>query len=205
MSFKINVLSQTRKRRTLVGELWFEKGAYCFQYNLKYARMRTAIPLGNEFPLTRAHQIFKQKKMFESFLERLPSKQNPEYANYCKIWDIPPEENDPMLLLVTVGNRGPSSFLFRKAPQDQFDGAALKKFRTALGLTLRDLADFLDVQEPTLVMTEKGRLKSEQLLKMCELLAKIPQALKFKLKQRGQFLHDEKIKNIETYLANTKI
>jgi hypothetical protein len=49
----------------------------------------------------------------EGLMERLPSKNNPRYREYCEKWRIPPGESDLMTLLCTVGHRASSSVVCR--------------------------------------------------------------------------------------------
>jgi len=194
MSMIVNVFSQGKNNRVLVGRLWRDK-KYAFQYDPHYLKMRTALALGPELPLQYAP--YYSKMLFSLLEERIPSTQNPAYADYCREWGIDPGEKDPLILLTTIGHRGPSSFLFRQAPEDKFDHQALRKFRQQLGLSTRELALLLDTDQTTLTKTEMSQLASTQLLRFCALLSHVPSALEFQLDQRGQFLHDHKIAKIK--------
>lgn len=195
---QINVFSQTSVSRVLVGVLYKENNEYVFQYDPDYARAKSAIPLGKEFPL---YQItHRSKDFFDSLNERIPSKQNPEYKNYCSQWNISVAEKDPLILLSTIGNRGPSSFIFRMYEPFSFSGKDLAVFRNNLGLSVREFAKFLDVQYSTITKTEKGKRESMMLLKYVSILFNVPDALQRQLDLRGQFLHDTKIEGVKQYL-----
>lgn len=200
---RVNVFSQNKNRRVLVGQIWREKNEYCFQYNTGYIKLRSGIPLGVELPKYQTG-VIRSKKLFPSLEERIPSRQNPEYPNYCRQWGISPEEQDQLILLVTIGNRGPSSFLFRKDEDILIEGLQINNFRQKLNLSLREFAVFLDVQPATLSKTEKGSLAPDMFLRLCRLLINVPQALGFQLKLRGQYLHDNKILGIKKYLENNQ-
>ena len=199
MPLLVNAFTQSKTKRTLVGKLWQDADRYCFEYDRAYLNKKTSIPIGPEMPLQR--QILKSPIFFASLQDRIPSVLNPEYPNYCKQWNIDPKEGDPLILISTIGQRGPSSFIFRKVQQLAFDGPQLKAFRKALGLTLSDLADFLGIQAPTIVNAENGNNRSFWLLKYCSLLNTVPAALEQALHERGQFLHDDKIAEIKKYIA----
>jgi HipA-like protein len=195
----INVFSQTNENRILVGILWQEKNEYCFQYNPAYIKLKSSIPLGVELPKY-STGIFRSKEFFPSLADRIPSRQNSEYPRYCQQWNIPLNEHDPLILISTIGNRGPSSFLFRKAEDELITGNDIRSFRKQLGLSIREFAVFLDFQPATILKTEKGSLKSTMLLRLCELFINVPVALNHQLHLRGQFLHDNKIIKIKEYL-----
>ncbi|MCB1107049.1 MAG: hypothetical protein KDK76_03020, partial [Chlamydiia bacterium] len=52
------------------------------------------------------------KSLFVPFLERIPSKNNPSYPEYCQSVGISVDEENVFVLLSTIGRRGPSSFIF---------------------------------------------------------------------------------------------
>src|SRR5271155_5807356 len=106
---KLEVFSEGRKRRVYVGRLSYdsEKEVFEFRYDPKYAKLKTAIPLGPELDLFKKVQSSK-KKVFPSFADRIPSKSNPAYEEYCRSQGISPSERNPIILLSTIGRRGPS-------------------------------------------------------------------------------------------------
>lgn len=116
MSFKHNspsgVIVMLERRRThhAVGTLTKQGARYVFEYDMQYIRLPSAIPLGPEMPLSRRR--FESTELFRPFLERIPSKENPAYPEYCRSVGIDENETDSFVLLSTIASRGPSSFLF---------------------------------------------------------------------------------------------
>ena len=200
MSLLINVFLQTPSRRILAASLKKVNNKYVLQYDEEYLKKRSAISLGPELPLSRTPII--SKHFFPSFEDRIPSRQNPAYNEYCQQWNISSEESDPLILLSTIGQRGPSSFIFRLATEQTFDGQALVTFRKNLGLSVREFAALLATNASTITKTEMGNLQSSHLLALCELLSKIPAALDFQLHKRGQYLHDDKIARVKAWLKS---
>ena len=45
-------------------------------------------------------------------MDRIPSKENPAYPDYCKSQGISVNETNPIILLIAIGKRGPSTFIF---------------------------------------------------------------------------------------------
>ena len=93
------------------GKLTMEKGEFYFKYDDNYLRLSTATPLGPEMPLTR--RSYQSKELFRPFADRIPSRENPAFSEYCKSLGISVDERNPLILLSTIASRGPSSFLFK--------------------------------------------------------------------------------------------
>lgn len=188
---KINVFSQTKTKRDLVGTLWKEKNSYHFQYNNDYARQKKAIPLGPEFELWK--EKFSSKTLFASLLDRIPSKENPAYADYCGQWGVDPDEKDLFILLTTIGRRGPSTFIFEADIGSAYNAESVKKFRENLCLTQHEFSALLGLAYVTLNRLEQGKSKNETLLLYIQTVENAPTALRWLLKLRGQYLHDNTV------------
>ena len=152
--------------------------------------MKSAIPLGPELPLWK--EGISSPSLFPSFLDRLPSKNNPAYKDYCEQCGINSNEQDILVLLVTIAHRGPSTFILEKAYENSYGAQQLKLFRQRLSLTQAEFEVLTGISHMTLVGLESSRIKNDFWLRYFELLDQVPQAMKWLLDQRGQFLHDEK-------------
>ncbi len=197
---KINVFSQTKTKRDLVGTLWKEKNSYHFQYNNDYARQKKAIPLGPEFELWKEN--FSSQTLFASLLDRIPSKENPAYIEYCQQWGIDPDEKDFFILLTTIGRRGPSTFIFEAAMGNAYNSESVKKFRENSGLSQREFGLLLGLAHVTLIRLEQGKSKNETLLLYIQMVENTPGALKWLLKKRGQYLHDNAVARLSKIKKN---
>src|ERR1700738_3483851 len=75
-----------KKTRSYVGRLTRKiesnKTKFCFEYDHQYLKRKYAIPLGPELPLSQT--IYKSENLFTSFQDRIPSRDNPAYPDYCK-------------------------------------------------------------------------------------------------------------------------
>lgn len=187
---KIYVYSQTRTKRIFVGKLTREGKKYFFEYNNNYKKLKSALPLGPELPLWKGK--ISSSTLFESFLDRIPSRNNPAYKDYCREWGISEHENDVFVLLTTIGRRGPSTFIFEPALVCEFTAAELKTFRAKLGLTQAEFEIFFNISHMTLVRLENGKIQNDFYMNYFHLFAEVPEALAWLLKKRGQLLHDEK-------------
>lgn len=187
---KINVWSQTTSQKVLVGVLSKEKESYRFCYEDSYVVLKNAIPLGPEFPLI--EKEFYSKKLFPTFVDRIPEKRNPAYADYCQQWGVSVEEKDPFVLLTTIGRRGPSTFVFEPLTIDFYDADSVKIFREKLGLNQRDFASLFGLYQATLARIETKKAENETILRYLKICAEVPEALQWIVEKRGQYIHDEK-------------
>src|SRR5688572_13987600 len=101
----VSIFLKKRKTQRLVGKLYEIDQKLVFTYEDSYFNAQYSIALGPEFPLTQKE--FSSDKLFPSFEDRIPSVQNPAYPEYCRAMGIDPKERDPLILLSTVGSKGP--------------------------------------------------------------------------------------------------
>lgn len=190
---EISVFSQTKSKRDYVGRLWRENGRFHFEYDRRYQRHKGAVGLGPEFPLHQKN--FSNVEIFPSLADRIPSRQNPAYPDYCAQWGIDVEESDPIVLLRTIGRRGPSTFIFESTIQI-VNGNTIQKFREQHGLNQREFAALLGLPQFTVGKLEKGLVRSIPIMTYVEICMEVPQALKWLVEKRGQYIHDEKCDKI---------
>lgn len=187
---EINIFSQTRTKRVFVGTLWRDTKKYYFEYDKAYQKSKKALPLGPELPLWKGRQ--SARVLFQTFLDRIPSKNNPAYKDYCHEWGLSENEKDFFVLLTTIGHRGPSTFIFEPSSKNEYTSAELKNFRGRLALTQAEFESLFNISHMTLSRLESGKSNHEFYLRYFELFDKVPEALAWMVKKRGQFLHDEK-------------
>jgi HipA-like protein len=186
------VYLERRKTKQYVGQLigtpGGKKGPYEFEYDLPYLLNKNAIPLGPDFPLTQ--QKFKSEKLFQTFEDRIPSRKNPAYVEYCADAGIDPKETDPMALLPTIGKRGASSFIFEKpeTSEDELNNEAMG-FRRSLGITLREFAAAFGFSTVTIQKIESGKAKPSEAVKRLRIYAHFPQIALWEIEQNKLKLH----------------
>jgi DNA-binding XRE family transcriptional regulator len=187
----LRIFHESRKRRFFVGELIYDqvKDRYELIYNKSYAYSKTAIPLGPDLSLFQLHHHSAKGELFKSFLDRIPDPENPAYVDYCEAQGISPAEKNPIVLLGSIGRRGPSSFIFEPVYDSLFHASTIKKWREELGITLHDLAAVLDINVTTLQRLESGVSHDSNTLKIVEIFLKFPQVALWQLKQTGGRLH----------------
>ncbi len=201
----VEVFLEGRKSKEFVGRLVKkkEKGTtkYLFRYDDKYFAKKNALPLGPEMPLTRREYI--SNKLFVPFLDRIPSRENPAYPEYCEKFGILPSENNPFILLVTIASRGPSSFVFEPVFATSYRDEDAKKFRLSLGLTVREFAVAFDISQVTITKIENKKSSGRDILKRIEIYEKFPLVALFEVGRNWGHLHEsirdkliEKIKNM---------
>jgi HipA-like protein len=192
----VDAYLEKRKTRQFVGTLSFDKrsGYYLFVYDPEYLLSDNSIPLGPELPLTKKN--FKSKKLFLTFIDRIPSKDNPAYQDYCNLMGISVDEEDILILLATIGKRGPSSFMFEPRYLRDFDHFTLKNYRTNLGMTTREFASCFEIKQSQLVNIEQGKVAGKELLKRMEIYYNFPQDALYQVLLNGGMLHTNTQKNV---------
>lgn len=194
----IQVFLERRKSRQLVGQLIRKEGDFVFSYDDAYLKADNAVSLGPEMPLTR--RSYRSSELFVPFLDRIPSRDNPAYQEYCHFFEISVDEKDPLILLSTIAHRGPSSFIFEPIKGDEFSGVDLLAFRKRLGLSVRDFAACFDFSPSSVTRIERGHSLGQEILIRAEIYAKFPEVALFQLHRKGQFLHTKKIQELESSL-----
>lgn len=186
----LDVFLEKRVSRMHVGVLFKRKGKLIFKYNDVYFKARNVIPLGPEFPLTQRE--FVSTKLFPSFEDRLPSKQNPAYIEYCNAVGIDPKESDPIILLSTIGRRGPSSFVFYPKYERDLSAKKILTFREMLNLTTREFGAIFEFSQNSVNALEKNRNSGVELRKRLELIMYYPQIAIDYLRKNGGYISHKK-------------
>lgn len=196
----IQVFLEKNNSNELVGELTLKTGEFDFVYDNAYLHSPTAISLGPEMPLTR--RTYHSTELFRPFVERIPSHENPAFPEYCKSAGISPDETNPLVLLSTIGSRGPSSFLFKPIYLENFTGLDLKKFRKHLGLSVREFAICFDFSPPGITRVETGKSDGREILKRVEIYALYPKVALDQLQRRSPYLHQNKAERAKSFLKS---
>lgn len=184
----------------VVGELTMREDEFYFIYDEDYLRLPKAIPLGPEMPLTR--RIYQSKQLFRPFSDRIPSRENPAFSEYCKSMGISVDENNPLILLSTIASRGPSSFLFKPIYCESFVGADLKSFRNNLGLSVREFAACFDFSRAGITRVETGASDGREILKRTEIYVLYPEVALDQLRRRAAHLHQKKLEKAKNWLVD---
>jgi HipA-like protein len=189
---EVIVYLERRKTRQEVGRLRRQKesGRFRFDYENAYLKTTSAIPVGPELSL--AHRFYESDTLFPSFTDRIPSRENPAYAEYCRVTGISVEESDPLVLLGAIGRRGPSSFVFETVREGRFTSTDLMHFRVQLGLTTREFASCFELTQSALSKIESGKESGTELLKRLRIYARFPDVALNQLDQTGGVLTDAK-------------
>ncbi len=198
----VDVYLEHRKSRSYVGRLTSVRAdglmeiasadqsiSYVFTYDDKYLYRKTAIPLGPDLPLTK--KLHTSPHVFRTLNDRIPSTKNPSYQDYCEATGISIKEKNPLVLLSTIGRRGPSSFVFEPVYDDAYSIEDYKQFREALTLTIREFAALFDFTAATLTRMEAHRAGKDA-LKRIALYDRFPEVALSELTKRGGVLHEHK-------------
>lgn len=195
------VFHEGRKRKTLVGILSFDKKSakYIFNYTDKYKKSKNAIPLSPQLDLFAKRHVSKKDELFAFFEDRIPLKSNPAYKDYCISQNISPDEKNPIILLGTIGKRGPSSFVFELEYGNDFTRNNLIKFRESLGISQNDFAYAFSLSIATIQRIEEGSSSDLNTFKLIEIYLTFPEVALWQLKQSGIYVHNKVISRMTKY------
>lgn len=186
----VDIFLEKRRTRVHVGILKRQNAKLIFTYDENYFKAKNIIPLGPEFPLTQ--RDFKSEKLFPSLEDRIPSLQNPAYPEYCLAMGINPEERDPIILLSTIGRKGPSSFIFYPIFERKITAGDVVHFRESLGLTTREFSAVFEFSQSSLNALERHRILGNEILKRLEIILNFPNvALDFLLVNGGHLIYEK--------------
>ncbi|HPI41464.1 MAG TPA: helix-turn-helix transcriptional regulator [Pseudobdellovibrionaceae bacterium] len=204
--FQLNVFSESRKRRTFVGNLnWDQKkNNFEFSYDPKYAKSKTAIPVGRELDLFKKTHTSKGK-LFPSFADRIPSRENPAYEDYCESQGISASETNPIILLISIGKRGPSTFIFEPVFPNTFDYKRIREFRESLQLSIHEFAAAFDFNPPTLQRLELGKKSDPGTITRAQIYLDFPQVALWQLELNSGKIHAETFHKLWSHFEKRKV
>jgi DNA-binding transcriptional regulator YiaG len=190
---RLEVYSEGRKRRIYVGELFYlpKKKKYCFRYDDKYRASSVAIPIGPELDLFKKEHFSKADRLFPSFIDRIPSRSNPAYEDYCRAMEISPSEKNQIILLGSIGKRGPSTFVFEPVLQSTLSSTQILEFRSQLKLSRYDLSQVLGCNELTLQRIERGQQSDSFTFRLIEIFFEFPEVALWQLDRTERKVNSE--------------
>ena len=187
-----------RGARHYVGRLRKSNRNFMFEYDEAYQYSDNPLPIGPDLPINK--KTHSSLKLFPSFEDRIPSKQNPAYKEYCQSVGISPSEKNPFILLAKLGRKGPSSFIIAPVLESpSFSKEDLKRFRKELNLSLREFSDIFDVSTASLYRTENNKTSGKQILKKISVYYNFPKTALEKLQHTGHKINDQKRQFIEDF------
>ena len=197
----IDVYLEKQKTKQYVGRLQQEKRKFVFQYDEAYLHKNNPISLGPDLPLSK--KKYTALKLFPSFADRIPSKQNPAYEEYCYSVGIKPSETNLLVLLATLGKKGPSSFTCVPVIEEKaFSSEQLKQFRKKLKLSIREFAGLFDVSAATIYRIENNKTSGKDALKRIGVYFKSPQTALDKIQITGVKINKNKKHFVEHFFKS---
>lgn len=203
---RLHIYHEIRKRRIFVGELRHieSQDKYELIYDDAYLKMKSAIPLSPDLDLFKKKHLSKKGELFSAFKDRIPSRENPAFADYCHSQGISPKENNPIILLCTIGKRGPSSFIFEPVVENKFSLSDVKRIRESLDITQHDLALAFDISKITLQKIESGQSTDPNTMKLLQLYFEFPDVALWQLKHTGGRLHSQVLYKLINYFKSIR-
>lgn len=198
---RILIFYELKKRRIYVGELNYNQknDVYQLQYDEHYVNSKNAIPLGPELDLFKTIHTSKKGQLFPIFWDRIPEKSNPAYEDYCLLQGISPNEKNPLVLLGSIGTRGPSSFIFEKVFKVDFSIDNVIKMRKELQISQQDLATAFDINKVTLQRIEAGKGNDKNTIKLLQIYFNFPEVSLWQLQHTGARVHTAILAKLNQY------
>jgi len=190
----VDVYLEKRTSRKYVGRLTRKGRVYIFVYDDRYLFNNRSISLGPDLPLSAKR--YASKSLFTTFEDRIPSKKNPAYEEYCNMVGIDPSETDPLVLISTLGRKGPSSFIFVPVFKSGIDYNDIIKFRKELNLSVREFAEVFDFAPATIHRIETNKTTGKDALKRLEIYYLFPEVALYEVKKNGFKISDEKYQSL---------
>lgn len=203
---QLKIFHETKKRRVFVGELIYHKkrDIYEFIYDKSYTNSKNAIPISPDLSLFKLRHQSKKGKLFPVFIDRIPDRSNPAYADYCKAQGISLNEKNPIILLGAIGKRGPSSFIFEPVYDNEFNPSDIKELREKLQITQHDIAMAFDINQRTLQRIESGVSQDPSTIKYVQILLTFPEVAIWQLIQAGGKVHKDALVKLIKYFEAIK-
>lgn len=186
----IDVFLEKYKSRTYVGRLDKKENRWRFCYDESYLNAGNSISFSVELPLTQ--RCFFSDDLFDCFYDRLPSRENAAYPEYCESVGIDVHEKDLFVLLAALGARGPSSFILTPVYSEERLLKKLRGYRRELGMTVREFCRVFEFSAATLRKFEKGQRTSRDAVIRIKTYYFFPQAALLQLNERSKYLHRDK-------------
>lgn len=198
---QLHIFHEGRTRRVFVGELIYlsDSDRYELIYNKNYIASKNAIAISPDLDLLTISHMSKKGELFPVFIDRIPLKTNPAYEDYCFSQEISLNEKNPIILLGTIGKRGPSSFVFELVYKNEFSHGDIIKFREKLKITQHDFSQAFDISKVTLQKIESGKSKDVNALKRLQIYFEFPEVALWQLKQTGERIHSRILSKLLAY------
>lgn len=196
---KLKVFHELTKRRIYVGELSYntEDLIYTFTYDEHYRNMENAISIGPELDLFKQAHI--SKNLFPSFADRIPERSNPAYEDYCLSEGIAVNETNPIILLGTIGSRGPSTFIFEKVFKPSISLIDILEIRKKLNITQNDFALAFGISKITLQRIESNLSYDDKTIRLLLIYFSFPEVAIWQLYQTGALVHRKVLMKLFAY------
>jgi len=166
-------------------------------------KSKKAIPIGPDLSLFKKNLWSEKGKTFPSFADRIPSKSNPAYAEYCRSQGISVNEENIIILLGTIGRRGPSSFIFEPVLINEFTFGDILRFRKQVGISRNEMAMAFDLNELTLMRIETAKSKDVNTLRRIQIYIEFPEVALWQLELTGKKISINTLEKLRAYLNNS--
>ena len=106
------------------------------------------------------------------------------------------------MLVATLGQKGPSSFIFTPVLTIGLTSEDVVNFRKTLNLTVREFSELFDFSPATINRIEKKSISGKDSLKRLEIYCNFPEVALYEVMKNRFKINDQKIKHVEKVLRS---
>lgn len=198
---RLLIYHELTRTKIYVGELIYDRKTdkYKLIYDEDYINSKNAIPIGPNLSLFQTTHVSKKGEMFPEFLDRIPERQNPAYEDYCRSQGISIDEKNTIILLGSIGSRGPSSFVFEKTYKPNISLEDIIKCRHDLKISQNDFSKAFGISKVTLQKIEAGTSFDFKTIKLLQIFFTFPEVAMWQLHQTGSNVHSKILSRLLNY------
>lgn len=187
--------------REFVGQLKRSpEGHFEFIYDEGYLRGKHALSLGPHMAANRKR--YRSYTLFPELRDRIPSRENKAYPEYCQQMGIAPDEQDEMILLRTLGKRGASRIVIEPHYVNHHDTAGLlRELMKETELSQHDLSLVLDIPKFSLSRIVTKKAKEGALVRLAATYLFHQEAFLDLLQHTGSRISPQRLQKLKAYLG----
>lgn len=102
-------------------------------------------------------------------------------------------------MLISIGKRGPSTFIFEPVFLNNFTYEDVRKFRESLDISIHEWAAAFDFNPPTLQRLESGKKTDLSTIRRAQIYLEFPEAAMWQLELNSGKIHAETFQKLWSY------
>ncbi len=113
------------------------------------------------------------------------------------------DESNPIILLISIGKRGPSTFIFEPIYKINFDPLSIRKFRELLQISIHEFSIAFDFNPPTIQRLESGKKYDLGTARRVQIYLEFPKVSLWQIELNSGKIHHETYHKLLAYFKNS--